>query len=147
MQSVEKYLLRFLNKYGQVEKKSLVFAGVNLHPVEIHTLCFIDKRGGSFVSEIARETGVTRGAVSQVVSKLEKKGLVEKVQDTANKSRLILQATDKGKECSLDHETMHKNMDDALFSYLQSLDADHLALIEELYRKMDCWMDNYLEPD
>lgn len=138
-------LLRFLHKYSRIERQPFAFGGHTLHPVEVHTLAFIAKEKKTFVSKIARETGVTRGAVSQVVGKLEKKKLVTRIKDEKNASRVFLIPTKAGKNVAEAHVEFHKQRDERFLSFLESLSADQKRLIKELFFEMDCWMDNYLE--
>ncbi|SKA70149.1 MarR family winged helix-turn-helix transcriptional regulator [Desulfobaculum bizertense] len=134
---------RFLNKYSRVERMAFDFAGHRLHPVEVHTLVFIADKGRSYASEISRGTGVTRGAVSQVVGKLEKKGLLEREKDESNALRVLLKPSPKGLEVAQAHTAFHLSQDKEFFSFLSALDAEQKRLIKELFEEMDCWMDKY----
>lgn len=135
-----------MNKYIRVDRTSFDFGMDDpLYPREIHTLIFIRERDGSFVTEIAAETGVTKGAVSQIVKKLEAKGLLERKPDPRNLSRMILNVTEKGNEACVGHECMHREKDVRFLDYLNSLDAEKVEFMHELFLEMDCWMDSYLD--
>jgi len=71
--------IRIVNKYNRLESKALDFGtGDLLYPAEIHIIEAIGKNYGNTVNEICQKFGVTKGAISQVVHKLSKKGLINK---------------------------------------------------------------------
>ena len=135
---------KFLNKYEIVCKKAFTFNKTELFPAEIHTLDFILRKGVSFVSEIAKETGTTRGAASQMTVRLKKKGLLKAESDPKNKSRILLKPTAKGKKACLDHEIHHMEKDKDFHAFFDSLDNKKMEEIKEMFKMMDLWMDKYL---
>ena len=143
IRTLEKFQL-FLNKYESVCKKAFEFAGVKLYPAEIHTLEFIRSKGKSFVSEIAKETGITRGAASQMTVKLKKKGLLKSETDPQNKSRLLLKATKRGVDACKAHEEHHLQKDQTFHEFFDSLKDEELENTKELFEMLNLWMDEYL---
>jgi DNA-binding MarR family transcriptional regulator len=81
-QKMGQLLIRVLNKFTRNENKPRHF-GVEelLHPSEIHMAMLIGDNPGVHGPELARLSGVTRGAISQIIANLEKKGLVQRVDD------------------------------------------------------------------
>ena len=70
--------------------------------VEVHTLKHIADNPGITVAELARHNGKTKGAISQILKKIEKTGLVcREASNGDNKLPLFL--TEKGKELDLAH--------------------------------------------
>ena len=51
---------------------------VLMHTREIHTVQAIGRHSGINVTRLAQNTGVTKGAISQTINKLVRKGLVKK---------------------------------------------------------------------
>lgn len=74
------------------------FKGISLYPSEIHLLLVIKNDIDSNATKIAKQLGLTKGAVSQTLSRLEKKGIIFKTKDPYNKNELNLSLTDFGKE-------------------------------------------------
>lgn len=72
--------------------------------VEVHTVTLIEENPGITSSEIAERNMRTKGAVSQIISKLEKKDLVRREKDPNNGRRNHLYVTPKGLELSLKHK-------------------------------------------
>ncbi len=71
---------------------------------EAHILSAIDRSPGITVTELAKIWNRTKGAVSQTVSRLERRGLVKKEQKEDNRKTILLYTTEKGRQCSLAHE-------------------------------------------
>nr|WP_203544753.1 MarR family winged helix-turn-helix transcriptional regulator [Desulfovibrio sp. JC010] len=137
---------RVLVKYNMIERKAFDFGiGIKLYPSEIHTLSAVDRLGGCGVTELARESGVTKGATSQLVSKLVRKGLMVKEPDPENGSKVVLQLTELGKKASDNHYKFHLDHDREFIAYLQAMDDKELQVFDDICSKMNEWMDNYLK--
>ena len=79
---------------------SFVFEGEKLHSSEVHLILYISENNNQSknATRIAEDLGITKGAVSQTVSRLERKGIIIKEKDAYNKNELKLFFTDKGKK-------------------------------------------------
>ncbi|GMQ58717.1 MarR family winged helix-turn-helix transcriptional regulator [Vallitalea sediminicola] len=102
---------------------------VDIYRSEIHIMKLIGDYANLHVSEIARKFGVTKGAVSQTLKKLERKGLVEKYLDETNNTRLLVKLTEKGKKAYLSHEEHHEVSDKDIFEYLNNLSERELDIV------------------
>lgn len=71
---------------------------------EVHMVTRIEENPGITASKIAEDTFRTKSAVSQMVSKLEGKGLILRRRDPDNGKQQLLYVTDKGKQLSLCHK-------------------------------------------
>ena len=81
--------------------------GKLLHTREIHTIQAIGRFPGINVTRLAERMEVTKGAVSQTINKLVKKGLVRKRQIFGNKKEVVLDLTDLGWIGFKNHEKFH----------------------------------------
>ncbi|WP_319522440.1 MarR family transcriptional regulator [uncultured Desulfosarcina sp.] len=135
---LSRMLLRVFNKFAQNEKKPRRF-GVDelLHPSEIHMVMLIGDNPGGHGAELARIAGVTRGAVSQIIAKLEKKGIVEKIDDPENGLKKVPILTNKGKVAYYAHEQYHEEMDKGLYDYVARLTDEQVAVIENFLRGLE----------
>ena len=72
--------------------------GIKLHPSEIHIILHITMSEGEArnATRIAEKLGVTKGAISHTLSRLERKGILCKVKDPYYKNELILSLSTKG---------------------------------------------------
>ena len=77
---------------------------------EVHMVTRIEENPGITAVKIAEITFRTKSAVSQMLSKLETKGLIRKEKDPDNGKQQLLFVTPKGKHLSL----CHKAYDEAL---------------------------------
>lgn len=64
--------------------------------VEMHTLGFIHDHDGINAAQLAIYTNRTKGAISQLLSKLESKGLIKRVHEPSNKRIQKLYLTEEG---------------------------------------------------
>jgi len=73
--------------------------GEKLHSSEIHLLLHVgqSEENRRNVTRISETFGITKGAVSQTLSRLVSKGMLTKEADETNKNELNLHLTDKGR--------------------------------------------------
>ncbi len=112
-------LLRVVYKMMELDKTVRKYGtDSNIHVAEIHMIKQIKELGGAYMMEIAENLGVTRGAVSQLIAKLEKKGLIRKFDDPENKLRRVPVLTEKGKTAFEYHEMYHRRFNDRVGAVL-----------------------------
>ncbi|MBE5967275.1 MAG: MarR family transcriptional regulator [Lachnospiraceae bacterium] len=78
--------------------------GILLNMIEAHTLTYIEENPGITITELAAYWNKTKGALSQTVSQLCKKGLVTKEKKEGNAKNVLLYATETGIELSKAHK-------------------------------------------
>ncbi len=96
---------------------------------EIHLIEIIGDHEGLSVTDIGNCLGITKGAVSQSLKKLEHKGYSAKKTDPDNLSRSIVSLTAKGQTAYWAHKHWHETMDGGFSHYLKSLTDDELRVI------------------
>lgn len=91
-------LSRVIDKILYLEK-SQVFevGGVRLYPSEVHLVLYLAKRPGANATTLADHFGVTKGAISQTLTRLQKKGVITKERDRSRRNELILGFTELGR--------------------------------------------------
>jgi DNA-binding MarR family transcriptional regulator len=67
--------------------------GVN--DTDLHCLNIIENSGGSTAGELATQAGLTTGAVTGVIDRLEKAGFARRVADPADRRRVKVEVTPK----------------------------------------------------
>lgn len=75
-----------------------------INMVELHTLTVIEENPGITVTEVSLEWNRTKGAVSQIIAKLEKRNFIIRKKEDGNARNVHLYATDKGKILSKAHK-------------------------------------------
>ncbi len=143
---VLRQLGRAMTKYAMIDRKPYDFGvGVNLYPAEIHMITAVARMDGVGVTDLAREVGVTKGAVSQQVAKLVEKGFLAKQPDPENNSRVRITVTDQGRKASECHCDFHREHDRVFLDYLASLDEVSFSTVAGMADEMNSWMDRYLK--
>ena len=84
--------------------------GLLINMVEVHTLTMISDKPGITVAELSKMWNRTKGAVSQNIAKLEKKGLIYRKKDPQNARIVHFYATEEGERLSTAHK-MFDNLD------------------------------------
>ncbi|MDC7126717.1 MAG: MarR family transcriptional regulator [Spirochaetales bacterium] len=111
---------------------------------EIHAIKLIGDHSSLHVSEIARKFGVTKGAVSQILKKLEKKGLIQKFRDEENNTRMLVRLTEKGQTAYDAHEKYHRQYDSEIYDFLDKISPSELKIINEFVEMIDKMWDKHL---
>jgi DNA-binding MarR family transcriptional regulator len=98
-----------VNKYNALEKiPARHGTRHNLYHSERHMLDKIGENTGMNVTEFATAAGVTKGAISQLVSKLEKKGIVRRYKKSTNDKEVFLELTKTGQEVHRQHKEINE---------------------------------------
>jgi DNA-binding MarR family transcriptional regulator len=106
-QDLTEKLQTILNQLLFLERKNLLQSGaITLYPSEIHLLLVISRDQSSNATKMAEKLGVTKGAVSQTLTRLEKKGILIKNKDPYNKNELTVSLTPAGQKAYDQFETM-----------------------------------------
>lgn len=108
-----------------------------LYEPEIHMIQAIDEGNGMSVTGLAEKFKVTKGAVSQVLSRLDKKGMIIKKTDPNNLSRLNLALTPKGETACRQHERLHDKFDDCVTAALNGASEGEKAFLLSFLNELD----------
>jgi DNA-binding MarR family transcriptional regulator len=71
--------------------------GQRIHPSEAHLMLLVAREPSINATGIAERLGLTKGAVSQTLTRLERKGLLTKSRDTSRRNELVIEFTTLGK--------------------------------------------------
>ena len=140
LQKLEKVIVRM----ESMHTPSLSFGtGVLMHTKEIHTVQAIGQHSGINVTKLAEHTGVTKGAVSQTINKLVRKGLVRKTHLPGNDKEVVLELTNLGRIGFQNHEKFHMDTLDIARQYygdqLESkLERINLAA-DDIYKMLNAY--------
>ncbi|UUX91190.1 MarR family winged helix-turn-helix transcriptional regulator [Methanoplanus endosymbiosus] len=122
--------IRILNKNEEHEKIPRDYGtGDLLHCSEIHTVMAIGKNPEINVTNLSLILGISKSAISQMVSRLERKKLVEKYQNSGNEKTILLRLTPRGNIAFLGHEQHHAKIYAAMHQKLGEITGEELSLI------------------
>ena len=97
--TINRQIIKVINKTIFKEKKKIFkVKGVSLYPSEVHLMLVIKNDIDTNATKIAKQLELTKGAVSQTLLRLEKKGIILKTKDPYNKNELTLSLTEFGEE-------------------------------------------------
>jgi DNA-binding MarR family transcriptional regulator len=85
------------------------------------------------MSELAVRLGVTKGAVTQIFSRLETKELVKRAPHPEDSRAVMISLTDKGKSAYHAHEEMHLSLYKELSAHL---DQEEIRIFEKCIHKL-----------
>ncbi len=125
-------LLRIINQLIFSRKNTVLVYGDNctLFPSEIHLVLMISDGRSENYSAIVRQLGVTKGAVSQTITRLVNKGILEKKKD-ANSNDLEILLTDLGRKVYGQCKKIQEAVLDDFSTYLSSIPERDRAVIGE----------------
>jgi len=98
---------------------------------EIHLIEAVGQNEGHSVTDLSRRLGITKGAISQTLKKLESKELVVKEIDPTNASRTTVNLSTKGKIAYYSHLQWHERMDGGFREYFFNLPENKIRFMDE----------------
>lgn len=134
IQELINLFMRVNNRFNEENKvKRLFGTDVNLYPSEIHTIDAIGRHEGVNVTDLASIMGVTKGAISQVIRKLEKKGLVERYRYDDNHQQVLLKLSEKGKVAFQGHNDFHKRQYQYIFREMGDINEKDIEQLLKVF--------------
>lgn len=138
------YFYRVVNKVNELEKMPYDFGvGEKLYPSEIHTIQAIGHNSGINVTSLAQKLGITKGGVSQMISKLKKRGFINKVRSMDNDKEVLLILTGKGQKAFNGHEKFHYDMYMDFINYMNDISSEQIDMFKAVLGKVDFYVDQY----
>ena len=137
-----------MNLAQQMEKTPKSFGtGQLMTHSEIHLIEIIGDTKDLSVTDISKHIGITKGAVSQSLKRLEGKGFTTKLIDPENLSRSIVMLTSKGQTAYWSHKHWHETMDGGFLKYLDELDDEKFNIIISFLEKVEIFLKLRVESD
>ena len=135
-------MMRIINKFIFLEKKSVLeYRGIRLFPSEIHLMAVIDEEQATNATVMANKLGITKGAVSQTFSRLEKKGILTKIKDPYNKNELTAYFTETGKCALKEHRKLRASLQAEYEQYFSSLSKQDRNVIQSFLSHVEHFAD------
>ena len=111
---------------------------------EIHLIEVVADNEDFSVTDLAKLMGITKGAVSQTLKKLEKKGLTFKEEDPRNISRSNVRLTSKGKAAYYSHKHWHETMDGGFQSYYTDLEEEKITFLLDFMTRVEAFLNRII---
>jgi len=138
-------LTRLTNAYAVLAKIPIDFGtGEKLTAAEIHCIEAIGKNDGTPVTELANLFGVTPGAVSQMIGKLESKGYIVKSRNPDHWKKVGLSLTERGRIALNGHEAFHCDMDSDILHEIEMFREKDIEVHLEVMNKVEEQIKRYI---
>lgn len=125
--------LQTINQYTLLEKRTHTYdIDPKIYLAEIHTIVAIGAHENINVTSLAKLQGTSKSAVSQAVSKLVKKGFIDKKVAPDTDNEVILLLTEKGKQVFDLHEKQHAWLRTQLVSIFQKYPQGTIDILSSL---------------
>ncbi|WP_028548858.1 MarR family winged helix-turn-helix transcriptional regulator [Paenibacillus sp. UNC451MF] len=108
-----------------------VLPDYHISPIMMYSLEFLRKHPDSKAVDIANEFGLTRGAVTQLLDKLEQEDLVVRKPHPTSRRSLQIQITPKGNELIKNILNAYNNKIERLFAHYSPEELSSLRLLLE----------------
>ena len=136
------HFLRLVNKYNSLGRHPLSFGTpYNFFHSERHMLDIVGDDPGLNITEFANAAGVTKGAISQVVSKLEKKGALRRYKSEANDKEIRIELTQLGEKIYAHHQKVNQETVDQLWRELEKYPQEKIEFLMDMFR----WFEQHLD--
>jgi DNA-binding MarR family transcriptional regulator len=134
--------IRVANKYKALEKIPVQYGPKqSLYHSERHVLDNIGDNPGMNVTEFADSLGVTKGAISQILKKLESKGVARRYKKSTNEKEVFLELTKLGKEIYKEHQKINEQTIIPLYEELQKYPDEKVEFLIDMFQ----WIDGFLD--
>lgn len=129
---------RVINRLIFLEKRSVFsHGGLRLHPSEIHLMQVIAEEPELNAGQIAHRLGVSNGAVSQTMARLERKGVIKKDKDSSLKNRVTAAFTESGSLAIRRFEEERASTVESFSNYLAGLSEGEREVIGSFLSQVD----------
>jgi len=133
---------RVVNRLIFLEKRN-VFQneGLRLHPSEIHLMQVIKEGPDLNAGEMAKRLGVSNGAVSQTLARLERKGVINKAKDSSLKNKVTATFTESGRTAIRLFEQKQASSVQSFSNYLANLSDTEIEVIGGFLSRVEVFLE------
>lgn len=131
-------------KMNKMRNNLISFDGSEpLNTAAIHLIDVIGKHPEYNATKIAEVLGNTKGAVSQMSTKLENKGLIVRKKSEAGDKDITFLLTESGQKVFDGHAKLHEELYQRLEEILNEFSNEDVDKIKKAFRKIDDCMNEY----
>ncbi|HBD96045.1 MAG: hypothetical protein A2015_16730 [Spirochaetes bacterium GWF1_31_7] len=102
------YFERLISSIEDFRKQTISVGNHTLYPAEMHMIAFIKDNPGKNMTDLADIIGITKGGVSQMVTKLCKKKFITKYRSPTNCKEVFFKLTNDGEFIYSEHKRFHE---------------------------------------
>ncbi|WP_027368729.1 MarR family winged helix-turn-helix transcriptional regulator [Desulfocurvibacter africanus] len=120
-------LIEFYEKFSSWEQGVVKETGLTLP--QMHTLEILGSFGNLRMKELAQKMGITTGALTVLVDRVERQGLVTRKPHETDRRSIRVELTPEGDRHFQEHHALHTQLTHELVSSLAPSEADALLVI------------------
>ena len=120
-------IIEFYEKLSSWE--SSIVRGNELTLSQTHVIEVLGHHKALRMKELAEKMGVTTGSLTVVVDKLVKKELIRRTPHVSDRRSLIVELTEKGMACFVEHDRLHSQLTDEISHHLTEEENRQLEAI------------------
>lgn len=122
---------RLIHVLSISKRNPVAYDDITLYRAEVHILEIIGNSANTTVTDIARDLGVTKGAISQIVSKLYSKEIIRK-KEIPNSNRQELSLTPRGKSIFKAHAQRERDLIESVDNKLEMLSTREIDIFRDI---------------
>lgn len=128
----------YIKRMAYYDKKIHVY-GVDkpLYSSELHVICIIGNNQNTYGNEIAKHMGFTKSAASQILIKLENRGIISKQTSPDKQTKYTYSLTDLGQKVFDFHENLHKEFNLIFDNVLSKYSKENAAFLKSFIYDLD----------
>ncbi len=130
-------LTRLVNVWKAYDRLGHEVAGEHLTAGEMQTIKVAAEFPELNTTELAEELGVTKGAISQAISKLVDRGLLERYRESDDERNTFTRLTKKGARIYDKHSQSYEKDIRAFDALLKEADPSHVDFMLEFVSKVE----------
>ena len=131
----EKLVFKILESISKIvlldRRKVITYDKSKIFPSEIHLLLSIYEGQNTNLTKIAKNFNLTKGAISQTLSRLQKKGLIKKELNVKKKNELHISFTTNGEKLLKYVIKSKKILESEYLNYIKTLSEDNKKAISD----------------
>lgn len=132
------------NRLNQIRNTPITFSnGITLNSAGLALINAIANNPSTNMSEIGLVLGLTKGAVSQMATKLQRKSLIEKQKDKESSKDIYLVLTDAGRSIYKEQVEIQKKMVEGIERIVKDYSSDEINLIRKFLSDTGTFMEKY----
>ena len=138
--------LRMVNKYNAMEKFPVSYdTEASFYHSERHLLDVFGEHPELNITDLAQRVGVTKGAISQAVAKLERKGAVERYKGSGDEKQVLIRLTQLGQTITARHHQVNEQTIDQLCSVIEARSEEQVEFLCEMFAWIEAHLDEGLQ--
>ncbi|MEP9382002.1 MarR family transcriptional regulator [Nocardioides sp. KR10-350] len=108
-------------------------ASADISSVQYAALAVLDRLPGASQRELGDELDLDRSTIADLVARLERAGLVERLQDASDRRRKVLRLTARG---AAEHVRLRPGVERVQAALVADLDPDERSVLRALLRRV-----------